>query len=322
MASTAQCEDHAAANVAHHFDSPQQQLAAGKLGMWIFLVTEVLFFSGLFVAYAVYRSAHPEVFEQAHQYLSTTLGTLNTVVLLFSSLTMAWAVRCAQIGRPRGLLMCLAITMACAGVFLGVKAVEYSGKWQEGLLWAGAYSAPGEHSFPAILSLPLLVLCTPALLTLMIGAVAFSVARIRQWRRLELLTGAVLATACAFMMGVGVAATLNTVGGHSATQHAARNHSTASHSSDNVAAMSEVASQAAPPSINYQGVFFSIYYAMTGIHALHILGGIAAIGWLMWGAASGRYGPDYFNPVDFVGLYWHLVDVVWIYLFPLLYLIR
>ena len=79
--------------LAHHFDSQTQQFDAGKLGIWLFLVTEILFFSGLFVAYAVYRSNHPEVFLYAHQFLDKTLGAVNTVVLLFSSLTMAWGVR-------------------------------------------------------------------------------------------------------------------------------------------------------------------------------------------------------------------------------------
>ena len=128
-------------NVAHHFESAQQQFDAGKLGMWLFLVTEVLFFSGLFVLYAVYRSNHPEVFVNAHKYLNTTLGALNTIVLLVSSLTMAWAVRCAQLGQQRGLVSMLAATLALSSLFLGIKAVEYSHKWGEGLLWAGAFSA-------------------------------------------------------------------------------------------------------------------------------------------------------------------------------------
>ena len=128
-------------HVAHHFHSAAQQFAAGKLGMWLFLATEVLFFSGLFVAYATYRNLHPEVFASASEHLNTTLGAINTIVLLFSSLTMAWGVRSAQLGNSRTLVLCLTITLACAGFFLGVKTVEYGHKAQEGLLWAGAYSA-------------------------------------------------------------------------------------------------------------------------------------------------------------------------------------
>ena len=127
-------------HVAHHFDSAQQQFDAGKLGMWLFLVTEILFFSGLFVAYAVYRVNHPEVFVEARQHLNTSLGALNTVVLLLSSLTMAWAVRSAQLGQQKTLARMIIVTLLCASVFLGIKSIEYSHKWGEGLLWAGAYS--------------------------------------------------------------------------------------------------------------------------------------------------------------------------------------
>ena len=112
--------------IAHHFDSPEQQFDSGKLGIWLFLVTEVLFFSGLFVAYTLYRNHHPEIFDQAHVFLDKILGGINTVVLLFSSLTMALAVRCAQLGKNKNCSVYVLITMVCAAVFLGVKAVEYS----------------------------------------------------------------------------------------------------------------------------------------------------------------------------------------------------
>src|SRR5262252_8259427 len=99
--------------LAHHFDTPQQQFDSGKLGIWLFLTTEVLLFSGLFCAYSVYRATHPEVFEFAHLYLNKTMGAINTVVLIFSSFTMAWAVRCAQIGDQKKLKILLAITILC-----------------------------------------------------------------------------------------------------------------------------------------------------------------------------------------------------------------
>ncbi|HAH46724.1 MAG TPA: cytochrome oxidase subunit III, partial [Planctomycetaceae bacterium] len=135
-AATTTTDDHADSHdhehhdprLAHHFDSHQQQFDTGKLGIWLFLVTEVLFFSGLFGFYAVYRSLHPEVFLYASQFLDTVLGAANTVVLLFSSLTMAWGVRCAQLGQTRGLMVCLVVTLACAAIFLGVKSFEYTEK--------------------------------------------------------------------------------------------------------------------------------------------------------------------------------------------------
>ena len=135
-------------HLAHHFDTPQQQFDAGKLGMWLFLVTEILFFSGLFTAYAVYRSNHPEVFLEAHKYLDKVLGAVNTIVLLLSSLTMAWGVRCAQLGRNRGLVWCLTATLMCASLFLGIKAVEYTHKWDLGLYWGKSFAPVGAEAGP------------------------------------------------------------------------------------------------------------------------------------------------------------------------------
>ena len=126
-------------DLAHHFESADQQFQSAKLGMWIFLATEILFFGGLFVAYSVYRSNHPEIFIYGHHFLDKGLGALNTVVLIFSSFTIAWAVRAAQLRQIKLLKLLLVATIACAFVFLGVKYVEYSTKWKHGLLWASKY---------------------------------------------------------------------------------------------------------------------------------------------------------------------------------------
>ncbi len=126
-------------HLAHHFETPQQQFDSGKLGMWLFLTTEILLFSGLFCAYAVYRANHPEVFFYAHKYLSVPLGALNTMVLILSSFTMAAAVRAAQLGSRHWLILLLAVTLACGFTFLSIKGVEYKDKWEEGLLTGGAY---------------------------------------------------------------------------------------------------------------------------------------------------------------------------------------
>ena len=132
------------AHVAHHFENADQQYQSAKLGMWLFLATEVLFFGGLFVAYAVYRGNHPEIFIYAHHFLDKNLGALNTVILICSSFSMAWAVRAAQL-RQRGMLqLMLSLTLLFAFGFLGVKTVEYNHKWKHGLLWASAYN-PTEH---------------------------------------------------------------------------------------------------------------------------------------------------------------------------------
>src|SRR5687767_9237137 len=126
----------------HHFDSPQQQFDAGKLGIWAFLVTEVLFFAGLFCAYTIYRAQHSEVYVWAHYYLDTNLGAVNTVVLLVSSLTAAWAVRCAQLANKKALIINIVITIACACTFMVVKYFEYTHKFHDGLVWGGRGEKP------------------------------------------------------------------------------------------------------------------------------------------------------------------------------------
>src|SRR5450432_3451198 len=127
------------AHLAHHFDSYQQQFDAGKLGIWLFLLTEVLFFSGLFCAYTIYRGMHPEVFVYAHYFLNTTMGAINTCVLLVSSLTAAWAVRNAQLAQRKLLVLNIAITIACACTFMVVKFFEYQHKFHDGLLPGPAF---------------------------------------------------------------------------------------------------------------------------------------------------------------------------------------
>lgn len=341
--------------VAHHFDSAQQQFDAGKLGMWLFLVNEVLFFSGLFVAYAVYRSNHPEVFVNAHKYLNTTLGACNTIVLLVSSLTMAWAVRAAQLNQKRLLVRLLAATLACASLFLGIKAVEYSHKWDAGLLWAGAYSAevanePEEpegapsrgaeghakdsdhafsehaaggdgiaqtsasdtalaehdahHQHSRWLSRSLLVLSLPFGLTLIAAVAAYRFTRSEAAARFWFCC---IVMSAAFFVGVVFGQVVE---------------SFSTHTSDTAVAISALTNDELAEQQKYTGVFFSIYYCLTGVHALHILVGMGVIAWILWRAIKQQFDDENFAAVDNVGLYWHLVDLVWVYLFPLLYLIR
>ncbi len=218
-----------APHLQHHFDTPEQQFDAGKLGIWLFLATEVLLFGGLFCAYAIYRASHPEIFVYAHQFLDKILGGTNTVILLCSSLTMAWAVRAAQLSQRKLLVALLSLTLLGGFGFMGIKFVEYQAKWEHGLL-------PGTHFSP---------------------------------------------------------------------HEEGEGHADASHGSR--------------PS-NTQ-IFFGIYFLMTGLHGIHVLVGMGAIAWLLVRSMKGHFGPEYFTPVDFVGLYWHLVDLIWIFLFPLFYLI-
>ncbi|MBP9088086.1 MAG: cytochrome c oxidase subunit 3, partial [Kofleriaceae bacterium] len=118
--------------IQHHYDDAQHQFDAGKLGIWLFLVQEVLFFSALFVVYILYRSHRPEIYSYAHHYLDVKMGAINTAVLIFSSLTAAWAVRCAQLNQRKGLILTLSVTILCAVAFLGIKYNEYSHKIHEG----------------------------------------------------------------------------------------------------------------------------------------------------------------------------------------------
>ncbi len=257
-------------HLAHHFDTPEQQFESGKLGMWIFLATEILLFGGLFCAYAVYRANHPEVFVWAHKYLDVTLGGINTVILICSSFTMAWAVRAAQMGRQKALVTLLSLTILCAFGFLGIKAVEYEHKWKEGLLWGKRFSAELRHGAPTKSAEPV-----PAPTPVGGG----------EERTL-------IPPAAAGPTGL---ATSGTTGhGHDAPAEAPRNVQ----------------------------LFFSVYFAMTGLHGLHVIAGMAVLGWILRRSIRGEFGPDYFIPVDLAGLYWHLVDLIWIYLFPLLYLIH
>jgi cytochrome c oxidase subunit 3 len=205
--------------LAHQFDSLEQQSEASTLGMWVFLVTEVLFFGGLFTAYLVYRWAYPEAFASASHHLDVTLGTINTAVLITSSLTMALAVHAAQTGDRSKLLLFLVLTMALGAVFLGIKGVEYYHKFQD-------HHVPGP-SF--------------------------------QYEPAEFF------------------------------RHAQ--------------------------------IFLSLYFVMTGLHALHMIVGLGIMTWMLVWSWNGTITREYYSPIEISGLYWHFVDIVWIFLFPLLYLI-
>jgi cytochrome c oxidase subunit 3 len=204
--------------LAHHFESLDQQKEAATLGMWVFLVTEALFFGGLFAGYAVYRTWYPDAFAAASHELDIVLGSINTVVLITSSLTMALAVNAAQTGERRRVLWLLLGTMALGATFLGIKGVEYYRKFAEHHVPGPAFSFQPEH---------------------------FSQAQI----------------------------------------------------------------------------FFSFYFMMTGLHALHMVIGLGIMVVMLWWTWNGTITVEYANPIEVSGLYWHFVDIVWIFLFPLLYLI-
>ena len=216
--------------LAHHFDNLEQQREAGALGMWVFIAQEVMFFGGLFLAYLVYRMKYPEAFMAASNHLDWKLGTVNTAVLITSSLTMALAVWACQVGRSRKVQVgFMAATVLLGLVFLGVKAYEYNDKYTHGLIPVAGLFNPER-------------------------------ALVAEWA-------------------------------------------------------------AAGVTVQNVQMFYWIYFAMTGLHALHMIIGVGIILPIMWWAWKGRYSPEYHAPVENFGLYWHFVDIIWIFLFPLLYLL-
>jgi len=212
--------------LAHHFVSMEQQKEAGMVGMWIFLLTEIMFFGGLFLAYTIYRTTYPAGFLYGSHLLNVPLGGTNTLVLIVSSLTMAMAVYYSQKGDRKKLIAFLALTLILGLAFLGIKYVEYSAKIHDHLFPAMGWYNPastGAHGVPLELQQPV-------------------------------------------------------------------------------------------------RVFLWIYFLMTGLHAVHMIVGAGILITLILMAQKGKFTKNYNSPVEISGLYWHFVDIVWIFLFPLLYL--
>jgi cytochrome c oxidase subunit 3 len=204
--------------LAHHFDNLAQQREASTLGMWVFLATEILFFGGVMAVYAVYRNWYAEGFAAASHELDILLGSINTAVLITSSLTMALGVYAVETGRRRQLMFFLMVTMLLGAVFLGIKAIEYEHKFVENHVPGPAFEFEGAYARQA-------------------------------------------------------------------------------------------------------QIFFSLYFLMTGLHALHMVIGLGILAWMLWWVWNGTITREYTSPIEISGLYWHFVDIVWIFLFPLLYLL-
>jgi cytochrome c oxidase subunit 3 len=204
----------------HHFEDLGQQHEASTLGMWMFLSTEILFFGGVLLAYWVYRILYPEAWSIGAEQQNKLYGGLNTIVLIISSLTMALAVRNAQLGKRKGTVAMLFATLVFGSTFMAVKGIEYWQHFHEGLF-------PGVHF---------------------------------TWNEVPALA----------------------------------------------------------PKVQ---LFMVFYWGMTGLHALHMVIGAGLLIWMIARAWRGDFGPEYYGPVEIMGLYWHFVDIVWIFLFPFLYLI-
>jgi cytochrome c oxidase subunit 3 len=383
-------------HLAHHFDTPEQQIASGKLGMWVFLATEILMFGGLFCAYAVYRHNHPDVFEYAHQWLDKRLGAINTIVLITSSLTMAWGVRLAQLGKQRGLIICLILTILGGYGFMGIKSIEYKTKWghhlgvghknmyRPGIASANDIPGGGEPASGH-----------PEEAKGEAGhAGAAEAPHGAEGAKPEGEAHGAAPTTAATTQASKPAPSADYVDPNAGTGDAAIIRPVAQAPGGLAPKVVEEHRKLTDEELEAEYdklgsldkertyTFFQIYFLMTGLHGIHVLVGMALIFWilvrtvapahrkmvnyaglasvglflmyvglLVWnhptwiigliillaGAAGlfmsmkprpemagrpGDFGPDYFAPVDIVGLYWHLVDLIWIFLFPLLYLIH
>ena len=203
--------------LAEPYDDPEQQRESATLGMWIFLAAEIVFFGAIILSFAYYRLSYPRDFGLAGNHTKVVLGTVNTAVLLTSSLFVALAVHAARHEKSGAIVLYLLLTVGLGIAFLGIKFTEYYEEYKEHLLPGPGFEIPGVD----------------------------------------------------------------------------RNHAE---------------------------LFFIFYFIMTGIHALHVLIGIGLLGTIAWKAFVGAYTRENHNAVEVSGLYWHFVDIVWIFLFPLLYL--
>ena len=287
----------------HQFEDMGQQQESASIGMWMFLVQEIMFFGGLFTVYLVFRSKYPMAFAAGSNHLDAFWGGLNTLVLIVSSLTMALAVRYAQLGKRNLQVIFIILTMIFGTVFLGVKAIEYTAKYKEGIVpvaGLNAKTAKTASTHPG-------------------------------GRELSTRTGDTQDPRESLNTGVGEANT------HETGEHSYYNPTGTFVWTD--ASLATQAQQGGyltdSEKIGYFSngelnvnkfrdkvrIFFWIYFVMTGLHALHMIIGLGLMAWLLWKAWMGTFSAAYYSPVEMSGLYWHFVDIVWIFLFPLLYLL-
>ena len=288
----------------------KQQEESVSIGMWMFLVQEIMFFGGLFTVYLVFRSKFPMAFAAGSNHLDAFWGGLNTLVLIVSSLTMALTVYYAQKGNRNMQVILILLTMFFGAVFLGVKAIEYTDKYNHGLIpvtgWTkkvkeGAAHASASSSF----ALPFE---TRAAASEAAPGDAHPYVNPRgefQWTDTSLVKQA-------------VEAQLRDPEGYHLTDAERIGY----FSQNQIGAQTFDASTIDPDKFRDKvRIFFWIYFVMTGLHALHMIVGLGLMTWLLWRAWLGSFSHDYFAPVEMSGLYWHFVDIVWIFLFPLLYLL-
>jgi len=318
-------------DLAHHFDAMAQQNATAKLAMWVFLGTELLMFGGLFCYYAVWRAGHFDVFHAGYTYLDKYMGAFNTLVLIASSFTMAWAVRAIQIGRKQLCLTLLSLTFLGGVAFMCVKYVEYSHKMHLGVFIGAAPLDPVEKDGEQ---------------TRVKGGFGSDVNKYGwgRWAYFEKVVSdaekklAELDSAAPAAAALGPGETVFVAADAPAdhADHSGDDHDLAHADWHELSAdpampagstveqrRQAITDHAAEAARRLHGRgFFQVYFTLTGLHGIHVLIGMALIAWVMMRVHRGDFSPAYNTPVDIVGLYWHLVDLIWIFLFPLLYLIE
>ncbi|MDQ3024158.1 MAG: cytochrome c oxidase subunit 3 [bacterium] len=371
----------------HHFETPVQQFESDKLGMWLFLATEILMFG----AYSVWRHNHPEVFMYAHVHLNKVLGASNTVVLIFSSFTMAWSIKAIQEGKKMLCAALLVITLLCAATFMVIKYFEYAAKIEHGLLWGkryqphheaeghsaadaaaigGAHSeaaveethsvepdaVPESHEMAASIAekrTPMPVQDQPTIgisedpgdtqisdkdvehatsqaehsaeisehTTPAVTVHGKATEAGTATTALPLVSGSTQVAVTANPPGVIATPTPSSYAYPSGLKLEPTKINPAALPPAGLAADSEAALDEHGPEPKNVQTFFAIYFAMTGLHGIHVLAGMIAITVMLVMVLRGKYNSEYWTPIDLTGLFWHVVDLIWIFLFPLLYLI-
>ena len=281
----------------------KQQEESVNIAMWMFLVQEIMFFGGLFTAYLVFRSKYPMAFAAGSNHLDAFWGGLNTLVLIVSSLTMALTVYYAQKGNRNMQVILILATMFFGAVFLGVKAIEYTDKYNHGLVPVAGLNKRIKDNH---------------------GTTAATTERPPAQINIESREDNSLDTP------------------NEESQTHANPRGDFQWSGATFRESAEIINEARQKGYltKYEQVgyftngeldqnklrdkvqiFYWIYFVMTGLHALHMIIGLGVMTWLLWKAWRGTFGPEYYSPVEMSGLYWHFVDIVWIFLFPLLYLL-
>jgi cytochrome c oxidase subunit III len=216
--------------VQEHYKDANHQFVSAKEGIWLFMVTEILMFGGLFVGYIIYHMKYPEMFAEGARFLDWRLGFVNTLVLIFSSFTMALGIYYCQINQIKKAVTALGVTVLCGAIFMVIKYFEYTHKFHMGIF-------PGN-----LLNLTQL--------------------------------------------------------------------------NEHLTALGEKTITS-----SNLGLYFGFYFCMSGLHGIHVLLGMGLITWVLIRAARGDFNPNYYTAVEGVGIFWHIVDLIWIFLFPLLYLV-